>query len=63
MSYSYFSCIPLKINEVIFKITIGLVIDQIIILKDTSFLEDHKKDMCITSRITRLNIARLHVLH
>jgi hypothetical protein len=50
-------------NEMTFKITIRLVIDQMMILKGTSFLEDHKKDMCMTFRITRLNIVRLHVLH
>jgi hypothetical protein len=40
-------------NEVAFKITIEFVVDQMVILKVTLFLEEHKNDISMTSRITR----------
>jgi hypothetical protein len=41
-------------NEVAFKITIELVIDQNWTILITSFLEGHKRDMGMTFRITLL---------
>jgi hypothetical protein len=40
-------------NEVAFKIIIKLVIDQMVILKATSILEEHKNDTKETSSIIR----------
>jgi len=44
-------------NEVAFKITLVLVInfDHMVILKATSFLEGHKRDMGMTFRITQVS--------
>jgi len=43
----------IKKNEVTFKITIGLVIDQIVILKVTSFFNGHLMNIEYTNKITR----------